>query len=66
MPNEKSKKRFLSIRLTPEEFKEVYRQCEISNCRSLTEYAKKALMRTPPIPKERKKTRRDRTSNKKS
>ncbi len=36
-------KRFLSIRLAPDEFEEVYRQCEKSTCRSLTEYAKKVL-----------------------
>jgi hypothetical protein len=40
-------KRFLSIRLTPDEFEEVYRQCEKSTCRSLTEYAKKVLTKRP-------------------
>jgi hypothetical protein len=42
-----SPKRFLSIRLTPDEFEEVYRQCEKSTCRSLTEYAKKVLTKKP-------------------
>ena len=40
-------KRFLSIRLSQEEFNEVYRQCENSTCRSLTEYAKKVLTKKP-------------------
>ena len=39
------KKRFLSIRLTESELKDIYRQCERSTCRSLTEYAKKVLTR---------------------
>jgi hypothetical protein len=41
-------KRFLSIRLTDEELQQVYRQCEISHCRNLTEYAKKVLV-PPPV-----------------
>jgi hypothetical protein len=40
-------KRFLSIRLSQEEFQEVYRHCENSTCRSLTEYAKKVLTKKP-------------------
>jgi hypothetical protein len=43
MNTEKQAKRFVSVRLTEEEFKEVYRQCENSTCRSLTEYVKKVL-----------------------
>ena len=43
----KEAKRFLSIRLLPAEFKEVSRQYKSSGCRSLTEYAKKALMSKP-------------------
>ncbi len=46
-------KRFLSIRLTPDEFEEVYRQCEKSTCRSLTEYAKKVLTKKPVTIKTR-------------
>jgi hypothetical protein len=43
----KPPKRFVSVRLTEEEFKEVYRQCENSTCRSLTEYVKKVLTKKP-------------------
>ena len=43
MNDPKQPKRFVSVRLTEEEFKEVYRQCENSTCRSLTEYVKKVL-----------------------
>lgn len=45
--SEKDPKRFLSIRLSTDELKEIYRQCERSTCRSLTEYAKKVLTRDP-------------------
>jgi len=47
MNTEKQAKRFVSIRLTEEDFKEVYRQCENSTCRSLTEYVKKVLTKKP-------------------
>jgi hypothetical protein len=47
MNTEKQAKRFVSVRLTEEEFKEVYRQCENSTCRSLTEYVKKVLTKKP-------------------
>jgi hypothetical protein len=47
------RKRFLSIRLTEEELKEVYRQCQRSACSSLTEYARKVLTKKPVIVKTR-------------
>lgn len=47
MITEKKAKRFVSVRLTEEEFQEVYRQCESSACRSLTEYVKKVLTKRP-------------------
>ena len=47
MNDPKQPKRFVSVRLTAEEFKEVYRQCENSTCRSLTEYVKKVLTKKP-------------------
>jgi len=50
---EKDPKRFLSIRLSEDELKEIYHQCERSACRSLTEYAKKVLTREPVIVKVR-------------
>ena len=53
MNSEKQAKRFVSVRLTDEEFKEVYRQCENSTCRSLTEYVKKVLTKTPVTVKVR-------------
>ena len=59
MNNEKQAKRFVSVRLTEEEFKEVYRQCENSTCRSLTEYAKKLLTNKPVIVKVRDQSRED-------
>lgn len=40
-------RRFLSIRLSQAEFNEIYRQYKFSGCRSLTEYAKKVLMKKP-------------------
>ena len=56
MNNEKQAKRFVSIRLTEEDFKEVYRQCENSTCRSLTEYVKKVLTKKPVTVKVRNQT----------
>ena len=53
MNTEKQAKRFVSVRLTEEEFKEVYRQCENSTCRSLTEYVKKVLTKKPVTVKVR-------------
>ena len=53
MNSEKQAKRFVSVRLTEEEFKEVYRQCENSTCRSLTEYVKKVLTKKPVTVKVR-------------
>ncbi len=50
---EKITKRFLSIRLSEEELKEVYLQCGKSTCRSLTEYAKKVLLKEPVMVKVR-------------
>jgi hypothetical protein len=51
--------RFLSIRLSPAEFEEVYIQLQKSTCRSLTEYAKKLLMHKPVTVKLRDQTRED-------
>ena len=53
MNPEKQAKRFVSVRLTEEEFQEVYRQCENSTCRSLTEYVKKVLTKKPVTVKVR-------------
>jgi hypothetical protein len=53
MNNSKQAKRFVSVRLTEEDFKEVYRQCENSTCRSLTEYVKKVLTKKPVTVKVR-------------
>jgi hypothetical protein len=53
------KKRFLSIRLTESELKDIYRQCERSTCRSLTEYAKKVLTRKPVIVRHRNESQDD-------
>jgi hypothetical protein len=53
MNPKKQAKRFVSVRLTEEEFKEVYRQCENSTCRSLTEYVKKVLTKKPVTVKTR-------------
>jgi hypothetical protein len=53
MNDPKPPKRFVSVRLTEEEFKEVYRQCENSTCRSLTEYVKKVLTKKPVTVKVR-------------
>ena len=52
-------KRFLSIRLTAGELKDVYRQCEKSTCRSLTEYAKKVLTKKPVTIKVRNQSQDD-------
>jgi len=43
----KEHKRFLSIRLSPAEYKEIHRRCQSSRCRSLTEYVKNVLMSKP-------------------
>ena len=40
-------KRFLSIRLTDAEFKDVHRRLEHSTCNSLTEYVKKLVTAKP-------------------
>ena len=53
MNDPKQPKRFVSVRLTEEEFKEVYHQCENSTCRSLTEYVKKVLTKKPVTVKVR-------------
>jgi len=52
-------KRFLSIRLTAGELKEVYRQFEKSTCRSLTEYVKKVLTKKPVTIKVRNQSQDD-------
>jgi hypothetical protein len=49
MEKNKSKKRFLSIRLTPEELQQVKKLCKSTTCRSLTEYTIKVLTRKPVI-----------------
>jgi hypothetical protein len=56
MNDPKQVKRFVSVRLTEEEFKEVYRQCENSTSRSLTEYVKKVLTKKPVTVKVRNQT----------
>lgn len=53
MNDPKKAKRFVSVRLTEEEFQEVYRQCENSTSRSLTEYVKKVLTKKPVTVKVR-------------
>jgi hypothetical protein len=52
-------KRFLSVRLTPEELEEVYQHSQNSACRSLTEYAKKVLTKKPVIIKIRNQSQDD-------
>jgi len=59
MQKTSSKKRFLSIRLTESELKEIYRQCERSTCGSLTEYSKKVLTKKPVIVKVRNESQDD-------
>jgi hypothetical protein len=51
--------RFVSIRLSPDEFKDVYQHLQESTCRSLTEYAKKLLTNKPVIVKVRDQSRED-------
>ena len=51
--------RFVSIRLSPDEFKDVYRYLQESTCRSLTEYAKKLLTNKPIVVKVRDQSRED-------
>lgn len=46
-------KRFLSVRLSPEELEEVYQHSKNSSCRSLTEYVKKVLTKKPVAMKVR-------------
>jgi hypothetical protein len=52
-------KRFLSIRLSQDEFDKVQHHFQRSTCRSLTEYVKKVLTREPVIVKTRDQTRED-------
>ena len=51
--------RFLSIRLSPEEYAEVYQHLQQSTCRSLTEYVKKVLTTKPVTFKVRDQSRED-------
>jgi len=51
--------RFLSIRLSPEEYAEVYQHLQQSTCRSLTEYVKKVLTNKPVTFKVRDQSRED-------
>jgi hypothetical protein len=51
--------RFVSIRLSPDEFKDVYQHLQESTCRSLTEYAKKLLTNKPVTVKVRDQARED-------
>jgi len=51
--------RFLSIRLSPDEYKEVYQHLQQSTCRSLTEYVKKVLTNKPVNVKVRDQSRED-------
>jgi hypothetical protein len=52
-------KRFLSVRLTPEELEEVYQHSQSSSCRSLTEYVKKVLTKKPVTVKVRNQSQDD-------
>ena len=52
-------KRFLSIRLSQDEFDKIQHLLHQSTCRSLTEYAKKVLTRQPVIIKLRDQSRED-------
>jgi hypothetical protein len=54
---DKPSTRFLSIRLTDDEFRAVYDHLQKSTCRSLTEYVKKVLTRKPVIVKTRDQSR---------
>ena len=49
--------RFLSIRLSPDEYQEVYQHLQQSTCRSLTEYVKKVLTNKPVTVKVRDQSR---------
>lgn len=51
--------RFLSIRLSPDEYQEVYQHLQQSTCRSLTEYVKKVLTNKPVTVKVRDQSRED-------
>jgi hypothetical protein len=51
--------RFLSIRLSEDEYKEVYGHLQQSACRSLTEYVKKVLTNKPVTVKIRDQSRED-------
>ena len=44
------RKRFISIRVTNHEWKEIQRHFKSSGCRSLTDYIKKVLMNRPVKP----------------
>jgi hypothetical protein len=52
-------KRFLSVRLSSEEFEEVYQLSKDSTCRSLTEYVKKVLTKKPVMMKVRNESQDD-------
>ena len=51
--------RFLSIRLSADEYAEVYQHLQQSTCRSLTEYVKKVLTNKPVTVKVRDQSRED-------
>jgi hypothetical protein len=51
--------RFLSIRLSTEEYAEVYQHLQQSTCRSLTEYVKKVLTSKPVTVKVRDQSREE-------
>ena len=51
--------RFLSIRLSTEEYAEVYQHLQQSTCRSLTEYVKKVLTNKPVTVKVRDQPREE-------
>ena len=51
--------RFLSIRLSAEEYAEVYQYLQQSTCRSLTEYVKKVLTNKPVTVKVRDQSREE-------
>lgn len=54
-----SAKRFLSIRLSQDEFDKIQHHLQQSTCRSLTEYVKKVLTRQPVIMKVRDQSREE-------
>ncbi|HWB93498.1 MAG TPA: hypothetical protein VG605_16675 [Puia sp.] len=59
MTDSQNTTRFLSIRLSPDEYQEVYQHLQQSTCRSLTEYVKKVLTNKPVTVKVRDQSKED-------